>query len=100
VLGEHREHLQGHLVRVRHVSGDEFDPAIHERGDEGDIAGEPVELGNDELGLELLAFGRQMEADPQPPSGKNEAAPVPHDPGLLCFPAFRSTSGQARQLSL
>src|SRR5262249_53120958 len=39
------------------VLGDELDVAVHQRGNEGEIAGEAVELGDDELGL-VLAAGR------------------------------------------
>jgi hypothetical protein len=37
-----------------------FDVAVHQRGDEGEVAGEAVELGDDELSLVLAAGGQGL----------------------------------------
>ena|SRR6516225_7169079 len=47
---------------MRHVGCDELDSAVHQRGNEGDVTTEPVEFGDDELGLQLLA-GRERGAE-------------------------------------
>ena len=39
------------LVGVRVIDGDELDAGLHQRGDECEVAGQPVELRNDELGF-------------------------------------------------
>jgi hypothetical protein len=54
VLGDGREYMDRELVGVRHVGGNELDAGVHKRRNERDIAAEPVELGDDELGLVLL----------------------------------------------
>ena len=46
------------LICVRVVGGDELDVAVHQGGDEGEIAGQAVEFGNDQLGLVLPARGQ------------------------------------------
>ena len=42
---------------MRVVHRHELDAALHQRGNEGQIARQPIELGDDELGLEPLAGG-------------------------------------------
>ncbi|MFZ1430886.1 MAG: hypothetical protein WAS21_29490 [Geminicoccaceae bacterium] len=65
VLGDGGEDVQGKPVGGRHVHGDELDPALHEARDEGDIAGQPVELGDDQRGPLPLAGGdRGMKFGP------------------------------------
>jgi len=44
MLGHRRENVYGELRGVRVIDGHEFDARIHQRGDEGDIAGETVQL--------------------------------------------------------
>ena len=58
VLRDGGQDVDGELVGVRVIDGDELDAAVHQRGDEGEVAGQPVELGDDELGLVLAAGGQ------------------------------------------
>ena len=58
MLGDSGQNVDGELVGMRVIDRDKLDAAIHQRGDEGEVAGQPVELGNDELGL-VLAAGEQ-----------------------------------------
>lgn len=57
MLGDGGEDVQGQPVGTRHVHGDELDPALHQACDEGDVAGQPVELGDDQRGALPLAGG-------------------------------------------
>jgi hypothetical protein len=50
------ELVTGELVGVRVVAGDEIDPLVHDRGEEGDVAREPVQLSDDQLGALALAL--------------------------------------------
>ena len=47
-LGKHGQHLDHHLVRVWIVTTDEIHPALDQAGDEVDVAGKAVELGDQE----------------------------------------------------
>src|SRR5262249_31102281 len=58
VFGDGGQDVDGEFVGVRVVGCDELDAGIHQRGDEGKIAGQAVEFGNDQFGL-LLPAGRQ-----------------------------------------
>jgi len=60
VLGDSGKYVDGEPVGVRVVGGDELDVAVHQRCDEGEIAGEAVELCDDELGLVLAAGGQGL----------------------------------------
>jgi hypothetical protein len=57
VLGDGRKDVQCEPRGVRVIDGDELDAWVHQRGDESQVAREPVELRDDELGLQLLAGG-------------------------------------------
>jgi hypothetical protein len=59
VLGNGGEDVDRELVREGHVGGDELHARLHQLRGEGDVAGEPVELGDDQLGPELLAGGER-----------------------------------------
>jgi hypothetical protein len=49
------------------VAGDEIDASVHERGEEGDVAREPVQLSDDQLGaLALRQRLRQLGAGGMP----------------------------------
>jgi hypothetical protein len=41
---------------MRHVHGDEFHIAVHQVGDEGDVAGQAIETCNQKGGAALSAF--------------------------------------------
>jgi hypothetical protein len=56
---------------VRVVGGDELDVAVHQRSDEGEVAGEAVELGDNELGLVLAAAASAFWS-----SGRSARLPV------------------------
>jgi hypothetical protein len=58
VLGDGRQDVHRQLVRVRVIDGDEFHTRIHERRYKGEVAGQSIELGNDELSFLFLA-GRE-----------------------------------------
>jgi hypothetical protein len=45
---------------VRVIHSNELDTGFHQRGDESQIAAQPVELGDDELGLVLLAGRKRL----------------------------------------
>ena len=72
VLRHSGEDVQGQPVGARHVHGDEFNTAFHEIGDEGDVAGQPVELGDDQRGALPLTGG----------NGRVEFGPVGFPPTL------------------
>jgi hypothetical protein len=74
VLRHGGENVDGELVGVRVVAGDEIDASVHERGEEGDVAREPVQLSDDQLGA--LAFAlrqrlRQLGAGGMPAAALN-----------------------------
>ena len=50
---------------VRIIAGHELYPGIHQGGDESHVAAQAVHLGDDELGLELLA-GRERGGELRP----------------------------------
>ena len=50
--------VDSELVGVRIIGSHEFNAAVHQRGNEGQIARQPIELGDDKLRLLLLA-GRE-----------------------------------------
>jgi hypothetical protein len=56
VLCYGRQDVNGETVCLGEVGGDELHPALHESRDEGDVAGKPIKLGNDE-GSALEAAG-------------------------------------------
>ncbi|GGI93403.1 hypothetical protein GCM10010914_30020 [Deinococcus wulumuqiensis] len=47
-LGDGGHDVDGEVVGFGHVDGDEADAGFHEAGDDGDVAGEAVELGDEE----------------------------------------------------
>ena len=54
-----REDVHGQLVGVRVIDGHKFNAAVHQRGDECQIAGQPIEFGDDQFGLVPLASGER-----------------------------------------
>jgi len=52
--------VDGEPIGARVVGGDELDVAVHQRGDEGEVAGQSVQLGDDELALVLAAGGQGL----------------------------------------
>jgi hypothetical protein len=54
------ELVTGELVGVRVVAGDEIDPLVHDRGEEGDVAREPVQLSDYQLGALALALRQRL----------------------------------------
>ena len=50
MLGDGRQDVNGELVRLGHIDGDEIDAGLHKPGDEMHVAGEPVELGDHQRG--------------------------------------------------
>ena len=48
MLRDRRKNVQGQSVRLRHVHCDELHAAFHKVRDEGDGAGEAVQLGDDQ----------------------------------------------------
>src|SRR5262249_52587237 len=54
------KYVDGEPVGVRIVGGDELDVAVHQGGDEREIAGEAVELGDDEFDFVLAAGGQGL----------------------------------------
>src|SRR5882724_5497509 len=55
VFGERSEHMKHQFRGMGIVDGDELDPALHQIGDESDVAGEPVQLRDYERGLVAFA---------------------------------------------
>ena len=65
VLGNGGEQVDGELVGLGHVGCNEVHAAFHQAGNEMDVAGEPVELGDDELGfLAATCVERRGELGP------------------------------------
>ena len=60
VLRHGGEDVDGELVGVRVVAGDEIDTSVHERREEGDVAREPVQLSDDQLGALALAVRQRL----------------------------------------
>jgi hypothetical protein len=52
LLSDGRKDVDCEPVRLGEVDGDKLDVGIHERGDEIDVAGEPVQFGDDEGDVE------------------------------------------------
>jgi hypothetical protein len=50
MLSHGGEDVDGKPVRLREIHRDEIDPALHQVGDEGDISGEAIQLGDYEGG--------------------------------------------------
>jgi hypothetical protein len=50
VLSHGGQDVNGQAIRLGKVDSDEIDTGLHQRGDEVDVAGEAIELGNDEGG--------------------------------------------------
>ena len=65
VLGHGRQDVQGQPVGGRHVDCDKLDAALHQAGDERDVAGQPVELGDHQDGA-LPAAQLQRSAQLRP----------------------------------
>jgi hypothetical protein len=55
VLGEGGLYMKVERCRMRIAAAHEFDAALHQIGNERDIAAETVELGDDQFGLLLFA---------------------------------------------
>ena len=58
MLGEGGQQMDHQLVGVGIVDGLELHPALHQVGNEGHVAAQAVELGNDERSLLLTALGQ------------------------------------------
>ncbi len=59
MLGDGGEHVHREPVYAGHVGGDEVHAPFHQVGDEGDAAGEPVELGDQQRRAPLPAQGER-----------------------------------------
>jgi hypothetical protein len=55
MLGHRRQDMQRQLVGVRIIDRNELNAGIHERCDKGQVSGQPIQLGNDQLGFVLAA---------------------------------------------
>jgi hypothetical protein len=65
VLGDCRQDVDGQLVGMRLIDRDKLDLAVHQRGDERNVAREAVKLGDDQLGLVPAAGGdRPLQLGP------------------------------------
>src|SRR4030095_7655816 len=65
VLGNRRKNVDREFVDVRHVTGHEGHLPLHQRGDERDIPGEPVKLGDEQSGaMEPAQRQRLLELGP------------------------------------
>jgi hypothetical protein len=53
VLGDCGQDVDGQLVSVWVIDSDE--PGVHQCCDECEVAGQPIQLGNNQLGFVLLA---------------------------------------------
>ncbi len=51
VLGDGGKDMNGQAVCLGHIDGDEIDAALHQPGDEMDVAGEPIKPGDNECGF-------------------------------------------------
>ena len=49
--------VEHQAVRFGHVDGDEVLAALHQRADEGDVTGQPVQVGDQQRGAAPAAFG-------------------------------------------
>ena len=55
MFGHRRQNVQRQLVRMRVIDRNELDTGVHERCDKGQVSRQPIQLGNDQLGLLLSA---------------------------------------------
>ncbi len=99
-LGDGGHHMDGEVVSLRHIDGHKADAGFHEAGDDGHVAGQAVELGNEEDTPETagLVEGRfELGSPALPGSGfdfgdlgdqlQTLAPGVGQDGGLLGFEA-------------
>jgi len=56
VLGDGGQDMQREPVGLRHVAAEQVDAAFQQAGDEGDVARQPVELGDEQRGVGLLGM--------------------------------------------
>jgi hypothetical protein len=68
MLGYGCQNMDGQLIGVRIIDGDEFNSGFHQRGDEGKVSGQSVELGNDQLCSVLAAATMSVATVPNTPS--------------------------------
>ena len=61
VLGDGRQDVNGQPVGLGHVTGDEIDAALHQVGDEGHVAGQPIQAGDQQNGAALTALVERSE---------------------------------------
>ena len=55
MFGNSRQNVDGELVGVRVIDGHELDAGIHQGRNEGQISGQPIKLGDHQLGFVLTA---------------------------------------------
>jgi hypothetical protein len=60
VLGHRRHDVDGEPVGLREVDRHELGSALHQRGDEVDVAGEPIELGDHQHRLVQAAQAQRL----------------------------------------
>src|SRR5262249_5058353 len=60
MLSNSCQHMDREPGCLRHIATDELNVAIHQGRNEPDIAGEPIELGNDQLGPMLLTSRKRF----------------------------------------
>ncbi len=58
MLGHGSQDMDGKPVGIGHIGGNEVHTAFHQAGNEMDVTGKPVQLGNDERRLEAPAVGQ------------------------------------------
>jgi hypothetical protein len=60
MLGHSRQDTDRQLVGMRVIHSHELHTGIHQRGDEREIPGESIELGNDQLGFLSFADRKSL----------------------------------------
>ena len=71
VLGHSGKDVNGQPVGLGHIAGNEVGPALHQIGDEGHVAGEPVKAGDQQGRAALAALierGQELRPVRVPPS--------------------------------
>ena len=58
MLGDGGKDVDGEPIGGRHIDRDKIHAALHQVGDEGNVAREPVEAGNEQGRAALTAFGK------------------------------------------
>jgi hypothetical protein len=106
VLRHGREDVHGQLVGVRVIDGHKFNAAVHQRDDECQIAGQPIEFGPRTRPCarrwpspEKVEAGSSLPSAPRPPSSARSARRVIWGTNVYSFHSCERRSEASQGLS-